>query len=265
MDKLSEIMAAKRRSLEGQLRPVRERELARFTELNPQSKRLLKVLTQDDHLAVIAEIKRKSPSAGQIAANSLNAVDQARNYVNAGADCLSILTDTEYFGGQLSDLWDVSEFLKSHQRQTPCLRKDFMLHPLQVLEAAEAGASAILIIVRALDDDAIKALYEAANLAGLDSIFEIHEERELEKALRFDPQIIGVNNRDLKRFKTDLAISEALIPQIPENITAISESGIFNVEDAERARACGADALLVGEALMRSEDTEALIRAFHNV
>tara|TARA_B110000003_G_scaffold276320_1_gene322175 strand:- start:2731 stop:3507 length:777 start_codon:yes stop_codon:yes gene_type:complete len=258
-------MAAKRRSLEGQLRPVSDRELARFTELNPQSNRLIQVLKKDEHLAVIAEIKRKSPSAGQIADCSLNAVDQARNYVNAGADCLSILTDNEYFGGQLSDLWDVSEFLKSHQRQTPCLRKDFMLHPLQVLEAAEAGASAILIIVRALDDDAIKALYEAANLAGLDSIFEIHEESELEKALRFDPQIIGVNNRDLKRFKTDLAISEALIPQIPENITAISESGIFNVEDAERARACGADALLVGEALMRSQDTEALIAAFHSV
>lgn len=265
MDKLSEIMAAKRRSLEGQLRPVSDRELARFTELNPQSNQLIQVLKKDEHLAVIAEIKRKSPSAGQIAACSLNAVDQARDYVNAGADCLSILTDTEYFGGQLSDLWDVSEFLKSHQRQTPCLRKDFMLHPLQVLEAAEAGASAILIIVRALDDDAIKALYESANLAGLDSIFEIHEESELEKALRFDPQIIGVNNRDLKRFKTDLAISEALIPQIPENITAISESGIFNVEDAERARACGADALLVGEALMRSQDTEALIAAFHKV
>ena len=140
-----------------------------------------------------------------------------------------------------------------------------MLHPIQVLEAAEAGASAILIIVRALDDASIQALYDAANLAGLDSIFEIHEERELEKALRFDPQIIGVNNRDLKRFKTDLAISEALIPQIPENITAISESGIFNVEDAERARACGADALLVGEALMRSQDTEALIADFHRV
>lgn len=258
-------MAAKRRSLEGQLRPVNDRELARFTELNPQSNRLIQELKKHEHLAVIAEIKRKSPSAGQISASSLSAVDQARDYVNAGADCLSILTDTEYFGGQLSDLWEVTDFLKSHQRQTPCLRKDFMLHPLQVLEAAEAGASAILIIVRALDDDAIKALYEAANLAGLDSIFEIHEESELEKALRFDPQIIGVNNRDLKRFKTDLAISEALIPQIPENITAISESGIFNVEDAERARACGADALLVGEALMRSQDTEALIAAFHKL
>ena len=258
-------MAAKRRSLVGQLRPVNDRDLARFTELNPQSNRLIQVLKKDEQLAVIAEIKRKSPSAGQIVASSLNAIDQARDYVNAGADCLSILTDTEYFGGQLSDLWEVTDFLKSHQRQTPCLRKDFMLHPIQVLEAAEAGASAILIIVRALDDASIQALYDAANLAGLDSIFEIHEERELEKALRFDPQIIGVNNRDLKRFKTDLAISEALIPQIPENITAISESGIFNVEDAERARACGADALLVGEALMRSEDTEALIADSHSV
>lgn len=265
MDKLNEIMAAKRRSLAGQLRPVSDRSLLRFAELNPQPNRLLAALNSEEHLAVIAEIKRKSPSAGQIAASSLSAVDQARDYVNAGADCLSILTDAEFFGGQLSDLWDVSEFLNRHQRLTPCLRKDFMLHPLQVLEAAEAGASAILIIVRALDADAIKALYESASLAGLDAIFEIHEERELEKALRFDPQIIGVNNRDLKRFKTDIAISEGLIPQIPASITTISESGIFHAEDAARARACGADAILVGEALMRSHDTEELIAAFHRV
>ena len=258
-------MAAKRQSLKDYIRPVDDRELARFAELNSNSNRLLQALTEPDHLAIIAEIKRKSPSAGQIANSSLNAVDQAREYVNANADCLSILTDSKYFGGQLRDLWDVSEFLRNHQRQTPCLRKDFMLHPIQVLEAAEAGASGILIIVRALDDATIRALYDAANLAGLDSIFEIHEERELEKALRFDPQIIGVNNRDLKHFKTDLKISEALIPQIPENMTAISESGIFNVEDAERARACGADAILVGEALMRSQDTQSLIASFHSV
>ena len=139
-----------------------------------------------------------------------------------------------------------------------------MVHPIQVAEAAEAGARAILIIVRALEDDEIKALRGAADAAGLDSLYEIHEERELEKALRFDPKIIGVNNRDLKRFKTDLAVSESLIPQIPDGIVRISESGIFDPEDAERARACGADAILVGEALMRAEDPEALVEAFHN-
>ncbi len=224
----------------------------------------LDALARKDRLSVIAEIKRKSPSAGEIVAASVNADDQARNYINAGADCLSVLTDTDYFGGTLQDLWDVVEFLEVHERTTPCLRKDFMVHPIQVVEAAEGGASCILIIVRALDDDEIKALRDAAGLAGLDALYEIHEERELEKALKFDPQIIGVNNRDLKRFKTDLAVSERLIPQIPDNIIKVSESGIFDVEDAERASACGADAILVGEALMRSEDTEALMDAFHH-
>lgn len=264
MDKLAEIMAAKRQALRHQIRPVRESELSRLGDMQTQGGSFLQALALKDRLSVIAEIKRKSPSAGQIAAATLDAVEQARKYVNAEADCFSVLTDTDYFGGSLQDLWNVVEFLEEHQRTTPCLRKDFMIHPIQVVEAAEAGARAILIIVRALDDDSIKALYDAAGIAGLDALFEIHEERELEKALKFDPKIIGVNNRDLKRFKTDIAISEALIPQIPDDIVKISESGIFEPEDAARAAACGADAILVGEALMRAEDPEELVEAFHN-
>lgn len=264
MDKLSEIMAAKRQALAGFTRPVREQELERLGRMQRQGGSFLKALAREDRLSVVAEIKRKSPSAGEIAPESLSAVEQAREYVNAAADCLSILTDTEYFGGSLQDLWDVVEFLECHRRKTPCLRKDFMVHPLQVAEAAEAGARCILIIVRALESDEIKALRDAAEIAGLDVLYEIHEERELEKALRFDPKIIGVNNRDLKRFKTDLAVSEALIPQIPDGIVTVSESGIFDLEDASRARDCGADAILVGEALMRAEDPEALLEAFHN-
>ncbi|MFU8849164.1 MAG: indole-3-glycerol phosphate synthase TrpC [Opitutales bacterium] len=264
MDKLSEIMAAKRQALAGNLRPVREKELERLGRMQRQGGSFLKALARKDRLSVIAEIKRKSPSAGEIAPMNLNAVEQAREYVNADADCLSILTDTDYFGGSLQDLWDVVEFLECHQRKTPCLRKDFMIHPIQVAEAAEAGARCILIIVRALENDEIKALRDAANIAGLDILYEIHEERELEKALQFDPKIVGVNNRDLKRFKTDLAVSEALIPQIPDHIIKVSESGIFELEDATRARECGADAILVGEALMRAETPEQLVEAFHH-
>ncbi|MGJ8638291.1 MAG: indole-3-glycerol phosphate synthase TrpC [Opitutaceae bacterium] len=264
MDKLAEIMAAKRLAIQNQIRPVRDSELERLSQMQKQGGSFLKALARKDRLSVISEIKRKSPSAGEIAAADLDAVEQARKYVNAEADCFSVLTDTDYFGGTLQDLWDVVEFLEVHERKTPCLRKDFMVHPVQVVEAAEAGARAILIIVRALADDEIKALYDAATLGGLDSLFEIHEESELEKALKFDPKIVGVNNRDLKRFKTDLAVSELLIPQIPDNIIKVSESGIFDIEDAERASACGADAILVGEALMRAEDPEALVEAFHN-
>ena len=263
MDKLSEIMAAKRQALEGNTRPVREQELDRLGRMQRQGGSFLEALARKDRLSVIAEIKRKSPSAGEIAPESLDAVEQAREYVNAEADCLSILTDEDYFGGRLQDLWDVVDFLECHQRKTPCLRKDFMVHPLQVAEAAEAGARCILIIVRALEDDEIKALRDAAGIAGLDVLYEIHQERELERTLRFDPKIIGVNNRDLKRVQTDLAVSEALIPQIPGGIVKISESGIFEPEDAVRARECGADAILVGEALMKAENPEALMEAFH--
>lgn len=264
MDKLFEIMAAKRHALRSQIRPVREQELERLGRMQSQGGSFLKALARKDRLSVIAEIKRKSPSAGEIAPAQLDAVEQAREYINAEADCLSILTDTDYFGGTLQDLWDVVEFLECHNRKTPCLRKDFMVHPIQVAEAAEAGARCILIIVRALENDEIKALRDAAGIAGLDVLYEIHEEHELEKALKFDPRIIGVNNRDLKRFKTDLAVSEFLIPQIPDGIIKVSESGIFNIEDAERARACGADAILVGEALMKADDPEALVEAFQN-
>ncbi|WP_269525903.1 indole-3-glycerol phosphate synthase TrpC [Coraliomargarita parva] len=264
MDKLAEIMAAKRHDLKDRIRPVHERELERLGQLQTQGGSFLEALARKDRLSVIAEIKRRSPSAGQIAAAELDAVEQARTYINAEADCLSVLTDTDYFGGSLQDLWDVVEFLECHNRKTPCLRKDFMVHPVQVVEAAEAGARCILIIVRALEDDEIKALRDAAGIAGLDILYEIHEERELEKALRFDPKIVGVNNRDLKRFKTDVGVSEMLIPLIPDGIVKVSESGIFEVEDAERARACGADAILVGEALMKAEDPEELLEAFHN-
>lgn len=263
MDKLTEIMAAKRREIEDRIRPVRDRELERLAATRHQGGSFRKALALPDRLSVIAEIKRRSPSAGDIAPATLDAVEQARSYVNAEADCLSILTDTAYFGGRLQDLWDVVEFLECHNRRTPCLRKDFMVHPVQVVEAVEAGARCILIIVRALKDDEIKALRDAAGLAGLDALYEIHEERELERALRFDPAIVGVNNRDLKRFKTDLSVSEFLIPQIPDGIVTVSESGIFTPEDAARANACGADAILVGEALMKAEDPEELVRAFH--
>lgn len=264
MDKLEEIMASKRKALANRIRPIRTQEFEQLAQSKNPSLPFIEALSNPEKLSVIAEIKRKSPSAGDIAPQ-INAEEQARNYVNAQADALSILTDSDYFGGSLKDLWNVVDFLHQHERKTPCLRKDFMIHPLQVLEAAEAGARCILIIVRALSDDEIKALRESAHYANLDILYEIHDEYELEKALRFEPKIIGVNNRDLTVFKTDLSLSEKLIPQIPKSIVRVSESGIFDIEDAARVRDCGADAILVGEALMRSENAEALIEDFHSL
>jgi indole-3-glycerol phosphate synthase len=260
MDKLAEIMAHKRRDLAARDRPVPERELARFAAFPRPGLTFAQSLNQPDRLAVIAEIKRRSPAAGAIKANA-DAVEQARLYTNAGADAISVLTDEPYFGGSLRDLWDVVEFQVTTARHVPCLRKDFFVHPLQVVEAAEAGARAILLIVRALDDDELARLRDAAGLAGLDALFEIYEEPELERALDCGATLIGVNNRNLATFEIDLANSEKIIPQIPREIIAISESGIFTPADAARVRAAGARALLVGEALMKAEDPEKLLHA----
>jgi indole-3-glycerol phosphate synthase len=266
MDKLAEIMAHKRREIAPLLRPVTEAELARAAAARPAPPSFAVALRRaDGRLAVIAEIKRRSPSAGEIKAGA-SAAGQARRYQAAGADALSVLTDLHYFGGTLDDLRSVTSGLRSAPPfpaadgpPPPCLRKDFMVHPLQVLQALEAGASAILIIVRALTDEEIKLLHAAAAAAGLDALFEIHDEPELSRALRHGARLVGVNNRDLASFRTDLAVSERLIPLLPHEIVAVSESGIVTGTDAARVRAAGAHAVLVGEALMKAPDATALI------
>ncbi len=257
MDKLAEIMAWKRREIAPLIRPVTEAEIARRAATLPRPPSFGRALRRTDgRLAVIAEIKRRSPSAGDIK-TELDAIEQARRYQIAGADALSILTDEKYFGGSLGDLRDAASKVA-----LPCLRKDFMIHPVQVLEAREAGAGAILIIVRALDDEEIKMLHGAARAAGLDALFEVHDEAEVERAAKHGAAIIGVNNRDLAVFKTDLALSEKLIPSFPRSATAVSESGIATGADAARARAAGAHAVLVGEALVRAADPRSLIESF---
>ena len=175
-----------------------------------------------------------------------------------------MLTDDKYFGGSLDDLHGVTDFFRKTSPARPCLRKDFMVHPVQVAQAREAGASAILIIVRALHDDEIAVLAGAAAAAGLDALYESHHEPDLARALRHGAKIIGVNNRDLAVFKTDLSLSERLIPLFPASVTAISESGIATPADAARARAAGAHAVLVGESLMKAPDPAALIAGFRS-
>jgi indole-3-glycerol phosphate synthase len=264
MDKLTEIMAHKRREIAALVRPVYAAELQELDRRLPRPPPFGAALRRaDGRLAVISEIKRRSPSAGAIKADAA-ALAQAHRYRAAGAAALSILTDTEYFGGTLADLIEVTADFARRPPALPCLRKDFMVHPVQVLEAREAGASAILIIVRALADEEIAALHAAATAAGLDALFEIHNEDELRRALQHGATIIGVNNRDLAVFKTDLGLSERLIPQFPRHVTAVSESGFATGADAARARQAGAHALLVGEALMRAPDPGRLIAEFES-
>jgi indole-3-glycerol phosphate synthase len=271
-DKLTEIMAHKRVEIAPQVRPVSLEELAELNARLPRPPSFASALRRPDgRLAVIAEIKRRSPSAGAIK-EGVSALEQAKRYQAAGADALSVLTDEKYFGGRLDDLREVTAYFAAHAtapspgsgQARPCIRKDFMVHPVQVLQARAAGASAILIIVRALTDADITTLYAAAKAAGLDALFEIHTEAELTRAVGHGAGIIGVNNRDLAIFRTDLGLSEKLIPLFPKDVTAVSESGIFTAADAARARACGAHAVLVGEALMKATDPAVLLNEFRS-
>ena len=270
MDKLTEIMAHKRREIAPLIRPVFVEELAELHRELPRPPSFLQALRRaDGRLAVIAEIKRRSPSAGVIKEGA-SAPELARRYQAAGAGALSILTDEKYFGGTLADLTGVTAYFRqnppgpgvSRSNPLPCLRKDFMVHPIQVREARAAGASAILIIVRALTDEEIEALQHAATAAGLDTLYEIHNFEELKRAVQHKAKIIGVNNRDLAVFETNLALSEQLIPHLPKSVVAVSESGIATAADAARVKAAGAHAVLVGEALMRAENPAALIGEF---
>ena len=261
MDKLAEIMAWKRKEIAELIRPVDEEEFVTISQKNSRQPSFAKAIKGQESLAVIAEIKRRSPSAGDIA-EIPSALRQAEVYLRAGAEALSVLTDAKYFGGILEDLRSVTHAFSASPSPLPCLRKDFMVHPYQVLEAAVAGAAAILIIVRALDDAEIRTLKEAADAAGLDALFEVHQESEIERALAAGATIIGVNNRDLARFKTDLSLTETLLPKIPDSVIKVSESGISTAEDAVRVRSAGAHAILVGEALMKAPDPAALVKAF---
>ncbi len=262
MDKLTEIMDAKRREIAPFARPVADAELTAFAGRyrTPGFRASLRV---PGRLSVIAEVKRASPSVGQIKAG-VDAVAQARAYATAGADCLSVLTETQYFQGELKDLAQVVADQDSRTRPLPCIRKDFMVHPYQVLEAAQAGARCVLIIVRGLTDAEIIPIHRAAGLAGLDALFEVHDEAELERALRHGPDMIGVNNRNLSTFQIDLTFAERVIPHMPESVLKVAESGLRTAEDAARMRAAGADALLVGESLMRAADPAALMKALQH-
>lgn len=256
-------MNAKRKEIAPYARPVSDSELAVFAQRTlPPGFRAS--LLNPQRLTIIAEVKRASPSVGDIA-QSINAVEQARRYADAGADCLSVLTESQYFKGHLQDLISVVQDQSLRNKPLPCIRKDFMVHPYQVLEAAQAGARCILIIVRGLTDEEIRPIHHAAKVAGLDILFEVHDEAELERALQHNPTMIGVNNRNLSTFQIDLSFAERVLPQMPAHILKVAESGIKTVEDARRMRLASAQALLVGESLMRAPDLQALLSAFRGI
>jgi indole-3-glycerol phosphate synthase len=203
-------------------------------------------------IALIAEVKKASPSAGIICPN-FDPLRIAREYEAAGASCLSILTDEKFFQGSLEYLRGIREVVS-----LPLLRKDFIIDARQILEAIEAGADAILLIVAILDDEQLRHFHALAAASGLAVLVEVHDEAELERALRSNASLIGVNNRDLKTFKVDLATTERLaklmkVEGAGTGRMLVAESGIHSRRDVERLRDCGASAILVGESLMRGE------------
>jgi indole-3-glycerol phosphate synthase len=199
-----------------------------------------------DQLGVIAEVKKASPSAGVIDPN-FDPLRQARMYVDGGATCMSILTDKKYFQGSLTYLTEISK-----ESPVPLLRKDFTVHEAQIYEAVIAGADAILLIVACLCDEDLHRFYHTARALQLDVLVEVHDLPEMERAIDLGADLIGINNRNLKTFETDLAITERLVEEAPDHVIVVSESGIRSVGDAQRVLNAGANAILVGESLMRA-------------
>jgi indole-3-glycerol phosphate synthase len=216
--------------------------------------RLRAALTQPG-IAVIAEFKRRSPSAGTLReAADVNAV--VRAYERGGAAAVSVLTEGSSFAGSLEDL-----SLARRACQLPILRKDFIIDPYQLHEARAAGADAVLLIVAALHDDEIVSLRLAARELGLDVLVEVHDQAELRRALRAGAELIGINNRDLRDFTVDVQRTSQLIGQVPAGTAVVSESGITTAEQLRALEQQGLDAVLVGELLMRAPDPEAALLA----
>jgi indole-3-glycerol phosphate synthase len=210
-------------------------------------------------VAVIAEIKRRSPSKGTINAE-IRAAERAAVYVAAGASALSVLTEPSEFGGATQDLLDVAGAVR-----VPLLKKDFHVAEVQVWEARSCGASAILFIARALAPDRLPALVEEAFRAGLEVLVEIRSEDELDRALATDATVIGVNARDLETLEIEPWVTARLIPQIPVERVRVAESGMSVVSDVERAASLGADAVLIGSSLSSAADPRAALRALGGV
>jgi indole-3-glycerol phosphate synthase len=212
-------------------------------------------IAQADDNALICEVKRKSPSAGDISPGR-DPVALARAYQAGGAACISVLTDGPSFGGSLDDMISVRRAIS-----IPVLRKDFMVDPIQVVEARAAGADAILIIMAAVEDMLAGELHTTADELGMSVVLEAHDEAELVRALGLPSPLVGVNNRNLKTFTTDLGTTERLAGMLPPGRLLISESGVRTAADISRLRTSGARGFLVGESLMRSENPVESVRS----
>ena len=247
MNKLDEIIAQKHREIE-RLLPLTDKLRAAAAGRNDFRGFGQALVADPGRLGMIAEVKRASPSAGTISPD-FDYLNIARTYQKAGASALSVLTDEKFFQGRLDYMTNIRQ-----EVEIPVLRKDFIVHEVQIFEAVVAGADAILLIVAALDQPTLNHLLETAHAYQLDVLVEVHDLPELDRALDTEARIIGVNNRNLKTFTVDLGTTERLAEEVPPDVILVAESGIKTADDAVRLAAAGADALLVGETLMRSQN-----------
>jgi indole-3-glycerol phosphate synthase len=243
---LQQIVQSKREEV-SRILPQRE-DLEGAAARAPDAKDLESALRSERQVAVMAEVKRRSPGAGPIRPE-LDPAILAEAYEVAGAAAVSVLTDGPYFGGSLSDLERVKASV-----DLPVFRKDFILDEIQILEARGAGADGTLLIASVLDPERLRDLLDAGRSLGLSMLVEVHDRAELDTALAVGATFVGINNRDLRTFRTDLAVTMELLAELPHEITVVSESGIRSATEVERLGAAGVHAVLVGESLLRAPD-----------
>jgi indole-3-glycerol phosphate synthase len=252
---LDRILEHKRGELDAARRRESSEQLARRAEeLAAPLRDFAGAIARGPEPRVIAEVKRRSPSRGEIRPE-FDPVACAVAYGQGGAAAISVLTDESFFGGHLDYLAKIRAAV-----DVPLLRKDFVIDAYQVDEARVAGADAVLLIAAALTAETLESLHVRAAALGLTALVEVHDEAELEVALGAGARVIGINNRDLRSFETDLGVTERLAPRVPEGVVVVAESGIFTRADMARLAASGAHAFLVGESLMREADVAGALR-----
>ncbi len=256
---LERILRRKRGEVEGSKdrRPAWVLEGEAITRATPRS---LSAALRGPGVSLIAEVKHASPSKG-VLIEPFDPVQIARDYLFSGASAISVLTDGPFFHGSLDDLVAVRRLCRELKREVPLLRKDFIVDDYQIVEARAAGADAILLIVAALTDAELVALREETERWGMEALVEVHDEAEMRRAVDAGARLIGINNRDLRTFEVDLAVTERLAPLAPTGSVIVGESGIVDRADVARLGRAGAHAVLVGEGLILAPDRVAAVQA----